>query len=98
MQTTPCGTFVFFVVARVELYGFFRRMHKVLSIIALAYDILKKGYFTTIILHRLSNRRTDSYQYSLDLATSHRNEAAVVNTQPNEVNKPPTSECGDSQV
>jgi hypothetical protein len=73
-------------------------MHKVLSIIALAYDILKKGYFTTIILHRLSNRRTDSYQYSLDLATSLRNEAAVANTEPNQVNKPPTSECGDSQV
>ncbi len=55
MQKTPCGTYIFFL-SKVSLYGWFRSGFRVLSVIAVCFNLtLMTGHMAQLVQHRLTD-------------------------------------------
>ena len=55
MQKTPCGTYIFFL-SKVSLYGWYRSGFKILSAIAVAFNlIILSGHMAQLVQHRATS-------------------------------------------
>ena len=62
MQKTPCGTYIFFL-SKVSLYGWYREGFKVLSVIAVSFNlIILSGHVAQLVQYRFTSY-TRSPQY-----------------------------------
>ncbi|MCJ1291253.1 hypothetical protein MMC34_002796, partial [Xylographa carneopallida] len=64
---TPCGTYIFFL-GKVDLYGWYRSAHKVLSIVSICFQTIMAAGDAVQLLAYWQNRKTQSSEYFTELA------------------------------
>ncbi len=81
MRKTPCGTFVLFIVWKVNLYGWFRRAHQVLSILALCGHLLESWENLFRTFYYFVSRQLRSTMFFKALEDSLQDPPAKVNVE-----------------